>query len=198
MMLGQMPQRKDADGQRTFDGHPVAPHVLLHPHTHFAHRYWDQHGFLQPGDIVVDATLGNGHDAAFLALALGRAGGGQLFLIDLQPLALERSQVRVRAALEEDGWRVDVCAADEWCATQASSDSTLIVRWQLGCHAALLERLQPRSVRLVVFNLGYLPGGDKEICTQSVSTIAALEAARRAIAVGEAPLHLAIESGHCI
>ena len=176
---------------RTFDGHPVPAPVLLHPHTDFAHRYWEN--ALQQGDTVVDATAGNGHDAAFLARALGRVGGGQLVCIDVQRMALERSQVRVRTALEEDGWDVANSGADDgwdvWRAIHRSGGKEVLVRWQLGCHATLLELVEPRSVRLVVFNLGYLPGGSKAICTRQASTVAALNAAQRAIAVGEAPLH---------
>ena len=43
----------------------------------------------------------------------------------------------------------------------------------------------PRSNEpLVVFNLGYLPGADKSICTTGPTTVAALEAALPALAVG--------------
>lgn len=38
--------------------------------------------------------------------------------------------------------------------------------------------------RLVAFNLGYLPGGDKKIKTESDTTLLALEAAKRIIARG--------------
>ncbi|KAI5440734.1 hypothetical protein KIW84_010270 [Lathyrus oleraceus] len=40
------------------------------------------------------------------------------------------------------------------------------------------------SVRLVAFNLGYLPGGDKEIITRSETTLQALEAAERIVIPG--------------
>ena len=56
--------------ERQFDGHPVvSPATLLHPHTDFAQRYWT--ALLRAGDTVIDATVGNGHDAAVLAEALG-------------------------------------------------------------------------------------------------------------------------------
>ena len=48
--------------ERQFDGYPVAsPATLLHPHTDFAQRYWTT--LLKAGDTVIDATVGNGHDA---------------------------------------------------------------------------------------------------------------------------------------
>lgn len=38
--------------------------------------------------------------------------------------------------------------------------------------------------RLVAFNLGYLPGGDKKIKTESETTLLALEAAKKILARG--------------
>jgi hypothetical protein len=40
------------------------------------------------------------------------------------------------------------------------------------------------TFRLVAFNLGYLPGGDKEIITRSETTLLALEAAKRILIQG--------------
>lgn len=165
-------------GPRQFDGHPVRPTTLLHPHTDFAHRYWA--GSLRAGDAVVDATCGNGHDAAFLALALGRAGGGSLHCIDVQPLALENSQARLREALERDGW--DVREDEAWRAVRLGAEIT--VHWVLGCHADALEAMAAGSAALIVFNLGYLPGGDRSLTTTAEGTLRALRAAERACAVG--------------
>jgi hypothetical protein len=183
--------------ERTFDGHPVpSPGLLMHPHSDFAHRYWAD--ALQPGDTVVDATLGNGHDATFLALALGRVGGGRLVCMDVQPLALERSQERMRHALEADAWAIaDGPSPGEWRAVHAGSRAELLVAWQLGCHASLLQEMAGRTARLVVFNLGYLPGGDKALCTQSASTVAALEASESAVMIGEScPTLLTLTLNH--
>ncbi|XP_031377946.1 uncharacterized protein LOC116193268 isoform X4 [Punica granatum] len=53
------------------------------------------------------------------------------------------------------------------------------------CHSKM-EEVIPKDVlvRLVAFNLGYLPGGDKEISTVSETTLLALEAAGRIIEPG--------------
>ena len=114
--------------ERQFDGHPVvSPATLLHPHTDFAQRYWT--ALLRAGDTVIDATVGNGHDAAVLAEALGRAGGGTLLCVDAQAVALERSQERLRGVLAEWQLREGV---DEWLAVQRSSGVELVVRWAAG------------------------------------------------------------------
>ena len=119
--------------QRQFDGHPVvSPATLLHPHTDFAQRYWTT--LLKAGDTVIDATVGNGHDAAVLAEALGRAGGGTLLCLDAQAVALERSQERLRGVLAEWQLREGV---DEWLAVQRSSGAELVIRWAAGCHRTL-------------------------------------------------------------
>ncbi len=44
------------------------------------------------------------------------------------------------------------------------------------CHSRMKEVLEPNSVQLIVFNLGYLPGGDKSITTMSETTLKAIKA----------------------
>lgn len=104
------------------------------------------------GARVVDATLGNGYDARFLAGLLGAEG--VLTGFDVQALAVESSRRRV----QEAGF------AGEMVFYQES-------------HARMREFLAPNSQRVVVFNLGYLPGGDEAVITESSQTLAALDAA---------------------
>ncbi|CAL5397971.1 unnamed protein product [Camellia sinensis] len=63
------------------------------------------------------------------------------------------------------------------------------------CHSKM-EELVPKGVpmRLVAFNLGYLPGGDKALITRSETTLQALEAAKRMLAPGGL---ISIYSGLC-
>ena len=51
---------------------------------------------LSPGDLVIDATAGNGHDA--LKLAGKVAPNGRVMAYDVQPAALEATRERLRAA----------------------------------------------------------------------------------------------------
>jgi predicted methyltransferase len=105
---------------------------------------------LRPGEAAVDATAGNGHDARFLAEAVGPSG--RVFALDVQPDALDRTE----ALLTEAGL----------------TNVTLFLR----NHADLAE-LVPGPVGAVMFNLGYLPGGDKAVVTRTASTLAGLRAA---------------------
>ncbi len=184
---------------RLWDGRPVmSPAQLLHPHTDVAHRHWAdilQHsaGELQ-APLVVDATAGNGHDTVVLAEALARAGGGRLLVCDVQRLALDRSRERLKAALSSwHGW--DLLSSDEPCwravrrepRPEPAADAMgaeLAVEWHLRDQAELLEGLARGSASLVVFNLGYLPGGDKQVVTTAGGTMRALVAAERAVRAG--------------
>jgi hypothetical protein len=159
MSLGDSATRRDSKGTfptaatapRFWGGGPViSPLQLLHPHTDLAHRYWAE--ALEPLDICVDATAGNGHDTVLLASLLGERGGGTLYACDVQALALDRSRERVRSALSSE-WEL-VENGDTWCATSRQSGDAVTVHWFLGSHELLLKRLPERSVRLVVFNLG--------------------------------------------
>lgn len=107
---------------------------------------------LRDGDIAVDATLGNGHDTAFLADRVGASGW--VYGFDVQPQALTGT-----AAGLGDNNRVTLFNAS---------------------HAELAARIPAHDhgrIRAVMFNLGYLPGGDKRIITDADSTLTALTAA---------------------
>jgi predicted methyltransferase len=121
----------------------------MKPFTEIAHDH--VRAVLRPGDVAIDATVGNGHDTQFLAECVGPKG--IVFGFDVQPDALERTAQRL-AALN-------------------LHNVTLVHR----SHAAMrssLPMLKPGTVHAVMFNLGYLPGADKAITTAAESTIAAI------------------------
>ncbi|HIV67991.1 MAG TPA: methyltransferase domain-containing protein [Candidatus Butyricicoccus stercorigallinarum] len=113
------------------------------------HHYLAQ--FIRPGDFVIDATAGNGRDTAFLCELTGERG--QVLAFDIQPQAVENTRRR----LAETGWDA-------------------VGRVVLDSHANMARYAQPGSVDCIVFNLGWLPGGDHSIFTRPDSTIAAIEA----------------------
>jgi len=114
---------------------------------------------LEHGDAAVDATLGNGHDTLFLARCVGR--DGKVFGFDVQ-----------QAAVGNTGKRLDDAGVDSCC-------------YALFCesHADMALHITTK-VKAVMFNLGYLPGGDKKIITQAHSTVAALSAAIESLSCG--------------
>lgn len=109
---------------------------------------------LQPGDWAIDATCGNGADTLFLAKTVGSTG--RVLAIDLQPAAIERSQHLIQKAELKN---VDFC-----CDSHAKLKKLTPTAWH-------------SRVAAIMFNLGYLPGGDRSVITQPESTISALTAA---------------------
>ncbi|MEJ8546005.1 class I SAM-dependent methyltransferase [Brevibacillus borstelensis] len=101
------------------------------------------------GETVIDATMGNGNDTLFLARHVGETG--KVIAYDIQPQAMEKTKER----LEREGVldRVDM---------------------RLASHEEMAQLTE--QVGAIMFNLGYLPGGNKEITTQAASTIRAIEA----------------------
>ncbi|CAL5222665.1 g5062 [Coccomyxa viridis] len=120
--------------------------------TSVAQAVWA--GFAREGDTVVDATCGNGHDSKWLAQAVGPTG--MLYAFDIQEDAIRST----RAVLEDE---VD----------PARLPTLEVVR---ACHSTLKEQVRG-PVRLVCFNLGYLPGGDREVISRPSTTREAVEAA---------------------
>ncbi len=114
--------------------------------------------FLEPGDVVVDATAGRGRDTLFLAHAVGKTG--QVFAFDIQPQALAETQ----HLLSEAG-----------CAGQ--------VKLILADHARMDDYIE-NKVKAIVFNLGYLPGSDHLTVTLPHSTRAAIQAGLKLLKPG--------------
>ncbi len=105
---------------------------------------------LSEGDICVDATVGNGKDTAALCKLVGPAG--HVYGFDIQKDALDQARLFIDSASPESAY-------------------TLI-------HAShgMIKTYIAHPVDLILFNLGYLPGGDKTITTKAESTLEAMTA----------------------
>ncbi len=125
--------------------------------------------FVCVGDNVVDATCGNGHDTLLLAECVG--ANGYVWAFDIQ-----------EPAIAETGRRL--------------SDSRLLERVKLlqNGHEELKKHVNA-PLKAVLFNLGYLPGGDHRIMTRPDTTAAALAQALELLVPGGIVL-VAIYSGH--
>eukprot|EP00981_Chlorochromonas_danica_P001842 scaffold386_cov174-Ochromonas_danica.AAC.16 len=116
---------------------------------------------VQIGDIVIDATCGNGHDSLFLAnLALQNPSKGELHCMDIQESAI----LSTKKLLEEE-------------LSKTSSDLLQQVYFHCQSHEHFPPSLLPQTVSLIVYNLGYLPGSDKSIKTVTQSTLQSIERA---------------------
>ncbi|MBQ6654856.1 MAG: class I SAM-dependent methyltransferase [Erysipelotrichaceae bacterium] len=97
--------------------------------------------------VAVDATCGNGRDTLFLAQHCQKVYG-----FDIQKQAIDNTE----ALLKENG----------------------VTNYQLfNCSFAKMEEYVEEGADVIVFNLGYLPGGDKDITTSAEETLEGLKAA---------------------
>lgn len=122
-----------------------------------------------PGDVVVDATCGNGFDTLFLARLVG--DGGNVWAFDLQAEAIRSAEARL---------------AEAGCLSR--------VKLVNAGHERLDEYLKEK-VRAVVFNLGYLPGVPDGQVTCADSTLAALDRASELLLPGGI-ITVALYTGH--
>ena len=104
--------------------------------------------YIKPGDTVIDATAGNGNDTVKLCRAVENPG--MVYAFDIQEKALKETQKR----LAEYGF---------------TNAKTI-----LDTHSNL-DKYVNRPVKAVIFNLGYLPGGDHKLQTKYTTTIEAIE-----------------------
>ena len=127
---------------------------------------------VQSGDTVVDATAGNGHDTLFLAKQVGP--DGHVFAFDVQQAALESTARRLRSF---GLGHVTLLQADH---CQMATSLPAALRGKLAA---------------AMFNLGYLPGGEKSITTQPNTTLIALQTAMTWLRPGGL-ITMLIYSGH--
>ena len=105
------------------------------------------------GDIVVDGTIGNGHDTLFLAELVGK--NGIIYGFDVQEAALLATEERLREYNVHER-AVLIKEGHETLSTHISKEH----------HG---------KIKGAIFNLGYLPGSDKTITTKADTTIAAIK-----------------------
>ena len=105
---------------------------------------------VKTGGIAVDFTMGNGHDTLWLSKAVGESG--KVFAFDIQQQALDST-----AKLLE---------------SENVHNVTLI---KASHH--LVKDYVNEPICVGMFNLGWLPGGDKSVTTLHETTLPAIEAA---------------------
>ena len=129
---------------------------------------------LQSGDMAVDLTLGNGNDCLHLAHSVGARTTGAVIAFDIQYSALERSA----SLLAQEGFCVSIHSDGDMDSpavrTEPWPDTTTGVHLFHSGHQELQRHL-PRAPKLILANLGYLPGGDHAIATTAPTSIRAAE-----------------------
>lgn len=121
---------------------------MLHSPLRFSHQLLSQ--VVQTGDDVVDATIGNGNDTVKLAQLVGSTG--TVYGFDIQEQAIEETKKKL----------------------QLTGVHSQVKLFHKG-HEELASVVSEESeLAAVVFNLGYLPRGDKSIITKPNTTLQAI------------------------
>lgn len=113
-----------------------------------AHKFIAEH--VKPGGFCIDATAGRGGDTAFLCGLVGKTG--KVLAFDIQEDAVKSTKALI---------------------TQKGYDS--IAKVLLENHSNIAAYAQDETVDCIVFNFGWLPGGNHKIFTQPATSIAAIE-----------------------
>lgn len=110
-----------------------------------AHDFISRH--VKAGDICIDATAGRGNDTAFLCSLAGSEG--RVVAFDIQQEAIDSTN----SLLSEKGLTAEV---------------------YLDSHANMDKYAEEGTVSCIVFNFGWLPGGNHKIFTRPESSIEAI------------------------
>ena len=121
------------------------------------HQFMAAH--IKEGAFCIDATAGRGRDTAFLCRLVGESG--RVLAMDIQPQAVASTEALLRQEGLEERARV-----------------------VLACHSRLEEYAAPDTVDGIMFNFGWLPGGDHTAFSQPDTSLAALDAALTRLRVG--------------
>ncbi|MBR6755174.1 MAG: hypothetical protein IKM22_04525 [Clostridia bacterium] len=124
---------------------------------------------IKEGDTVADFTMGNGYDTLFLSKTVGE--GGKVFAFDIQPSALISTEKRLIENNAPKNYELI-------CDSHHNAGNYIKTKIKAG-----------------MFNLGYLPGGDKSVTTKRETTLAAVETAI-SLLDADAILLIAVYPGH--
>jgi hypothetical protein len=113
----------------------------LQNHLNFTHSIWKR--CLTNTSLVIDATLGNGHDTLFLAPLVKK-----IWAFDIQNEAIKSAKEKL---LDFDN-----------------------ISFYNQCHSNFCKDIAPKSISLIVYNLGWLPGNDKSITTKKETTLSSI------------------------
>ncbi len=107
------------------------------------------HHYIKEGNIAMDCTVGNGNDTILLAKLVGNSG--KVYGFEIQSIALKITKEKL---LKEN----------------LGNNVTLINEGHQNIDKYVFEK-----VDFIIYNLGYLPGGDKRIKTEINTTLESLE-----------------------
>ncbi|KKI54654.1 MAG: class I SAM-dependent methyltransferase [Staphylococcus equorum] len=133
----------------------------------FAKTLLQQH--MTSESIVIDATCGNGNDTLFLAQQVPH---GKVYAFDIQTEAISNTKQKT------EGY-----------------DNVMLIQDSHAHVKQHIQEIEAGKVDAAIFNLGYLPKGDKSIVTHPESTLSAINSIFDILAP-EGVIILVIYHGH--
>lgn len=121
------------------------------------------------GGVAVDFTMGNGNDTLWLSEQVGQTG--RVYAFDIQPEAVARTAERMKEEAPFENYTL-ICDSHHRAADYVKT-----------------------PICVGIFNLGFLPGGDKGITTLRETTLPAVQTALTLLAPKGALL-VAVYPGH--
>lgn len=115
--------------------------------TEFCHQFLSE--YIRDGACCVDATCGNGYDTVFLCKAVGNSG--KVYAFDIQEQAVRNTRLR----LEEEGIAGRAVVIHEG-------------------HENMEQYVGEETADVIMFNFGYLPGGDHAASTKPDTSLTAV------------------------
>ena len=113
-----------------------------------SHQFMAAH--VREGAFCIDATAGKGRDTLFLCRLVGDSG--RVLAVDIQADAVAQTTALLTA--------------------EGVSRRALVVQ---DCHSRLADYAEPNTVDGIMFNFGWLPGGDHNVFTRKESSLEAIE-----------------------
>lgn len=107
--------------------------------------------YIKEGDIVLDATMGNGNDTLLLATKVGQVG--KVYGFDIQEIAIKNTKTLLTK--------------------EKLIKNTILIK---DSHENINNHIKEK-LDFIIYNLGYLPKGDKTIKTQAINTVNSIEKA---------------------
>ena len=115
--------------------------------------------YIHPGELCIDATMGNGKDTEFLCRCTGEKG--RVLAFDIQQEALLHTRTLLENRLPFKNYEL-----------------------YLKSHEYMNEYAAEETVSCILFNLGYLPAGDHALSTKAKTTLPAMECGLRLLKKG--------------
>lgn len=134
--------------------------------TQYCHNFMKD--YIHEGDVCIDATTGNGNDTEFLCRLVGEKG--HVYGFDIQEEAIRSTKERLE---------------------KAGLGSTVTL-YQTG-HQHMKEYVKEEAAA-IMFNFGYLPGGDHQVSTRAETSIQAVQQGLELLKTGGV-MNLCIYSG---